>query len=188
LAHALGHAHQRSGHIFHMPLPGRVIVRNENNIGALQVGAVLHHPLAGAAGIARRGDAHLCGGQYVLLALQDEDRLLPRDRLCHLGQVEGQEAMGAVEWQVPNPAALAIRAPLPEVLGVVADRLESQGALGVGVIVGGDDALGAGSVAVGLLLALRPGAPCPQRRDDRVLRAARAADEQQLAALLDDVE
>ena len=74
-------AGERAGNVVGMLAAGVVVVGDDDHIGAGEMLGEVGLPLAGAAGVGGRGDAVAGERLDVLLALDDEHRLLERDRL-----------------------------------------------------------------------------------------------------------
>ena len=120
-----------------VPASGLVLVGDDHDrLSAPELLGELHVPLAGAHRVTGRDTPGGLDRQHVLLALDDVDRLAAAcvEVRGDLRQPE-QHAAGPVE--VPDVAAVAVRATLHERLVGPADDLEQE--LSVDVEVGVDD-------------------------------------------------
>jgi hypothetical protein len=72
----------------------------------------------------------------ILLSFDDEDRPLRRDGLPHTGKAVEH---GRNTFESPNPPALAIGPPLPELVSGKAHDLIEQRSVGVGIVIGRQD-------------------------------------------------
>ena len=111
---AVGLADEGAGHIEGMGAAWRVVVREDDDVGADQVLCILGAPFASTLRVAGRRDAKARQRLDIFFALDDDDELTSRNRLTHPGQSE-KHARDAVE--IPEPAAMAVRPPLAERLG-----------------------------------------------------------------------
>ena len=73
-------------HTLGMRAPGNVIVRDDNDVGALEIWGNLILPIACPSGARCRADAHSGKVVSVLLAFNDDDGLLSRNSRIYLWQ------------------------------------------------------------------------------------------------------
>ena len=118
-----------------MAAAGLVVVRQDIDGEPLEVPVQFLRPLVGAAGIAGGDEAEAREAIDVLLAFDDEDRIIGRVR----PQFEQPIGHLADALNLPGPASLAVWTALTEVLRLVPHNLESRSSGFVAVIVGGED-------------------------------------------------
>src|SRR6516165_1500285 len=129
-----------------MAASGLVVIWYDDYVSASKILVVLVAPLTRAHRVAGCDQAVRFGGVHILLALDDDGRVLVGNPLDELQQVIGHK-LHAVE--VPNPAALAVRPALAKAFWLVAHDLKSCLAVFVGVVVGLGDGAEPAATAVG---------------------------------------
>jgi hypothetical protein len=136
-------ANEGVGDLLSVLAAGLVVVGQDHDPGAAECMAVLVLPLEGTSRTGSRREPKPDQVVRVLLAFDQPDGLASRDSGHHAGQVV-EDAAGAFE--IPDPVAVPVRAPLTEALGLEANDFEENLALFVVVGIGiGDLGLGAGS-------------------------------------------
>ena len=127
---------QGRDHLLAMLAAFSVIVGKHHDIRAAEMLGVFVAPLLNAAGIGRRRETDGTEVIDILLALGDVDRLPGGHSLHEFGQ-QVRDAAGIP--QLPNPATVAIRSTLAEILRLEAHNLEQKLTGLVAVVIGLDD-------------------------------------------------
>jgi hypothetical protein len=158
-----------------------VVIRNYDDIAALEITGMLAFPFTGAASIAGSNDAESSNIIDILLALEDKDGLTVRYRFK-----EFRQAIRYVTdpFTIPRPAALSITSTLPKSLWREPDDLKLGSPGLVKVVIDSNDFTTMLSASVPVTIALRPQILPTQGIDDGLLATASVAMEEHLASLL----
>ena len=136
------------GNIQGVSYTGRVVVWDHGNLPPSELPVVVLPPFARAHGVAGGDQAGVAQAVNVFLSLDDPDPF----RRFGLNQFRQAVEGGLYAFEIPNPSVRdgGVGAPLQNLLGSAsrdteADHLETQGPVGVQVIVGPLDFLSLGS-------------------------------------------
>ena len=116
-----------------------VVVRDDDDVGVLEMLAMLGLPFASASGVACGWNADRPKPIDVTFAFDDEHQLFERDLLGEFGQAIGNLADA---FDGPNPFArlIGVGAALAEILRIEAANLKKEDAVLVEIVIGRDDA------------------------------------------------